>query len=86
MKVSYSCMENAASIISKHNQRITREKQSVSPQRTCNCRKPDQCPLDGNCLTTGLVYKAMVTTTDSSVIKQYIGSTEGQFKQRYANH
>ena len=86
VKVSYSCMQNVASIIRNHNKRTVRNNQSPSPERACNCRKPDQCPLEGKCLTAGLVYKATVTITDSGTTKHYIGSTEGPFKQRYANH
>jgi hypothetical protein len=52
----------------------------------CNCRNKDECPLDGNCLTKSIVYKAEITTTDVGETKEYIGMTAGTFKARYANH
>jgi len=30
--------------------------------RTCNCRKKDKCPLEGNCLSKGIVYQAKATS------------------------
>ena len=52
----------------------------------CNCRNKDECPLDGNCQTKSIVYKAEITTTDVGETKEYIGMTAGTFKARYANH
>ena len=40
--------------------------------------------MNGNCLENGLIYKAEVSTDDSS--KKYIGSTEPEFKLRWRNH
>ena len=50
----------------------------------CNCRKKDQCPLDGNCQVENIVYKA--TVTSRAGVKHYVGSTGGKFKLRYYNH
>ena len=46
----------------------------------------DQCPLDNNCLITSVIYKANVTTDKDNTGKNYIGLTEGTFKQRYTQH
>ena len=54
------------------------------PKRTCNCRDKEECPLDGNCLITRIVYKADVITNNNTI--SYIGNTGGTFKSRYANH
>ena len=48
----------------------------------CNCRKKGQCPLQNNCLATSIVYNAHVTTDENSHGKNYLGLTEGTFKQR----
>ena len=50
VKCSYSCMNNMASIISSHNAKVL----APAPEqasRTCNCRQPQNCPLNGHCLT-----------------------------------
>ena len=31
-------------------------------ERVCNCRKKEQCPLESNCLSKGIVYQAQVTS------------------------
>lgn len=91
IKVSYSCMPNVASIIKSHNNHILNHiGPSQAPnrpaERRCNCRNANQCPLNGECLTTSIVYKATVLTADGSDCKHYFGLTEGTFKQRYNNH
>ena len=51
--------------------------------KECNCRKNDQCPLEGKCLASNVVYQAAVTTetpTDSYV------RLARNFKERYRNH
>ena len=50
----------------------------------CNCRKKDQCPLDNKCLSSSVIYNAQVTTNNTT--KNYIGLTEGTFKQRFSQH
>ena len=76
------------SIINKRNKKILTNN-NTTPQNGCNCRKKDQCPLDNNCLITSVIYKANLTTdTDDTgdTGKNYIGLTEGTFKQRYTQH
>ena len=84
VKVSYSCMPNMGSIIKNHNKKILNN--NSTSQNRCNCRKKDQCPLDNNCLITSVIYKANVTTDKDNTGKNYIGLTEGTFKQRYTQH
>ena len=52
-------------------------------ERTCNCRKKEQCPLDGKCNNGPIVYKA--TISGGQTEKIYIGCTE-EYKKRLANH
>ena len=73
------------SIIKNHNNKILKKNVIQEPeQKKCNCRITDQCPLNGKCLTTCLVYKADVITDDDQ--RQYTGLTEETFKQWYYNH
>ena len=59
------------------------QSQTQTSNKECNCRKKDQCPLDGKCLTQNVVYQATVTTQTSS--KSYVGLATN-FKDRYRNH
>ena len=89
IKVSYSCMENMGAIISKHNKKIlSNNNTNDNSDKLCNCRSQQNCPLDNKCLTTSLIYNAQVTSTtaNQTTTKNYIGLTEGTFKQRYTQH
>ena len=87
LKISYSCMSNIKRIIDGHNKVTMRKSRDAekTPERKCNCRKPEECPLSGNCLATSVIYQATVTS-DNSTKETYVGLTEGAFKVRYANH
>ena len=54
--------------------------------KSCNCRRPADCPIAGNCLRSSVVYQATVTTEDSKADQTYVGLTETSFKTRFANH
>ena len=42
--------------------------------------------LKNNCLTSSVIYNANVTTKSDTTGKNYIGLTEGTFKQRYTQN
>ena len=51
-------MKNIKFVISSHNKNI------LNPRTTsfgCNCWKKESCPLNGECLTSQLVYRAAAT-------------------------
>ena len=51
------------------------------------CRRKEDCPLDGACLTRNVLYEAKVTSAIQNYGERvYIGITEPPFKERYANH
>ncbi|XP_030830987.1 alpha-1,3-mannosyl-glycoprotein 4-beta-N-acetylglucosaminyltransferase B-like [Strongylocentrotus purpuratus] len=77
LKVSYSCMPNVASIIKAHNKQVSSTDDHTKP-KTCNCRKKNVCPLQGNCQAGSIIYSAKVSGPESP--KQYIGLTEPPFK------
>ena len=56
-----------------------------APAKTCNCGVKASCPLDGQCRTSAIVYKASVSAPTKPT-KVYYGVTEGPFKDRYNNH
>jgi len=86
IKISYSCTQNMSSVIAAHNKRILNKEPVISEEssRTCNCRVPQECPLDGSCLQSSVIYKATVTAGAKAMC--YIGSTEGPFKTRFNGH
>ena len=80
VRVSYSWTENMKSFIRKHNnhtltKNTTQNHTTNKEPRKCNCRRPDECPVAGNCSAKSLVYQAKVTTTDNGETKKYIGVT-----------
>ena len=87
LKLSYSCMPNVQRIIKRHNQSVL--KNSAQPaqdqaERACNCKKKEECPLEGHCLAKGIVYQAQVTAADKT--ETYVGLTSTEFKARFRNH
>ena len=68
-------------VIRKHNSEIMKNPAS-STTKTCNCRRKTDCPMDGNCLSECLVYKASVSTTTN---KYYYDTCENASKERYNN-
>ena len=86
IKVSYSCTDNLLTIIKKHNRKILETSKTPPTENNCTCRIKNDCPLENNCLTTSVVYNANVTTESDATGVNYIGLTEGTFKQRYTQH
>ena len=83
LKLSYCCTSNVGNIIKQHNSKVL-SKTNDNTNRKCNCRSKPNCPLNGECLTQCLVYKATSTTSSNSFV--YYGTSEGEFKSRYNNH
>jgi hypothetical protein len=79
-------MSNIKSVISNRNQHLLGKKNEPENEETCNCHVKDKCPLDSKCLSTSIVYKAEISTSDGKEMKEYIGMTAGTIKKRYANH
>ena len=82
-------MPNVAATMKTHNSGVLRRTDQTSRgrlQKLCNCRKAEQCPLNGQCLATNIVYRASVKAAGCDAPMLYYGVTERTFKQRYANH
>ena len=86
VKLSYSCMENMRSIITKHNVSLLKKSNTPPPStsQSCNCRTSTECPLEGKCLTKSIVYEATLKTSEDTYT--YIGLTGDTFKARYSAH
>ena len=83
IKISYSCFPNMGSIISLHNKHILN---SNNTEYGCNCNNRDECPLENECLTPRIVYRADVTNRKTDEHKYYYGISDTPFKERYENH
>ena len=81
VETSYSFMNTISSMLSTHDKNILNPKQISFG---CNCRNRDNCPLDGECLTCNIIYRADITTDNDH--KFYYGISETTFKQRHNNH
>ena len=87
VKVSYKCMPSMAQAVSRHNMCILHDDQQNLQQPGCNCRGgPGSCPVQGKCLTDGVVYRAAVTETGSGNVEFYTGATGNTFKKRWDGH
>ena len=71
------------SIIQSHNKKILST--TTNDQPPCNCKNKNDCPLNGNCRTSSVIYKCEVTAPNQPK-KIYIGLTEKEFKTRYNGH
>lgn len=85
LKLSYSCTKNIASHISQHNFKVLNPKIATDPNNNnCNCRQPLNCPLNGQCKTSSIVYQANIESQGKQWV--YFGMTSKSFKERYNNH
>ena len=87
MKISYSGMPNISSHISSHKKSIIQEskKSQHLNQKTCDCHVAENCPLNGHCKQSAVIYQADVTPEIDNE-HTYIGLTEGHFKERLFDH
>ena len=64
VKVSYRTTPNMKQIISGHNTKIQTSKQApTTDKKLSNCRTKKDCPLEGKCLESSVIYHAIVTET-----------------------
>ena len=59
-------MPNVAQLIDGHNKAMLKNAGIAQPrqdeEKKSNCRKKEECPLDGECLVNEVVYQATVKT------------------------
>ena len=75
-------MSSMSNVIKQHNYIVLPTTENVG--RLCNCRNKENCPLDGKCLQSCIVYKADVITNKDSQI--YYDASDEKFKSRSNNH
>ena len=72
-----------SSMIKSHNKKVINK--DVKESKPCNCRVKSECPLNGQCQVTDVIYKCTVFSPDKPN-KVYLGTTEGHFKKQFYNH
>ena len=70
-------------MISSHNKHILN---SNNTEYGCNCNNRNECPLENECLTPRIVYRADGTNSTTDEHKYYYGILDTPFKERYENH
>ena len=70
-------------MIKSHNKKMINK--DVKESKSCNCRVKSECPLNGQCQVTDIIYKCTVLSPDKPN-KVYLGTAEGDFKKRFYNH
>ena len=90
VKVSYSCLPSMKSKINQHNKNILLEP-TISTEneqvRLCSCPQGAECPMDGHCLDSDLLYNAVLTSNLRNYdTKVYKGICSTTWKERFGNH
>ena len=83
VKRSYNCIKNIGSIISVHNRNILNP---IVKSYGCNCRVKSSCPLNSECLTPKIIYRAEVSNDAYNDKTFYFDLTDTPFKESYRNH
>ena len=85
IKLSYSTMKNLSSHITASNLKRLKPKTASKPLQDCNCPNENiECPVDGQCMISNVVYEAEIKTQHST--KSYIGMTGCTFITRWKEH
>ena len=71
-------MPNIKSAINSHNRKILHSPLN-SQNRTCNCIKKTECPLQENCLSESTLYQADISSENFQT-KIYYGISEKDFR------
>ena len=66
VKLSYSCMPNLKQKIDGRNKSILQKTTAPPILKACNCRRPADCPIDGNCLRSSVAYNICVASNSDN--------------------
>ena len=81
--MNYCCTQNLGNIIKSNNKKlISSNNQIILP---CNCRKKEECPLEGKCRANDIVCKCIASATGFPN-KVYLGTAQEEFKNWFYNH
>ena len=88
-------------MLSAHNAKILK-KDDLPQDDPCNCRKKEECPMEGKCNSKNVIYQATITPLPPNPTQEqedppqneneafkthtHVGLTSSKFKERWANH
>ena len=84
LKISYRCTPNMGTVISAQNAKLLKPP-GQDETKTCNCRTKENCPVNGKCLKTEVIYRAKVIEENGNE-QTYTGLTCNSFKERWDKH
>ena len=74
-------------IKNKRSQQKNTTTKPAEPQKLCNCLAREDCPINGLCLASSILYQATIKCSDNKYKpKRHKGVCETTFKKRYVNH
>ena len=76
-------MNNVSQIIKHHSRNVSDKKEKQT--NPCNCRNKNEYPLNGNCKAQNIIYNCTVSATPKFKQRVYLGTAEGNCKQRLYN-
>ena len=79
-------MINMKSLIQNHNANLLSKHNNPVAVLSCSCQQKSECPLNNECLSENLLYKAAVSQTPSQISRYYYRTCEKTFEKRYSNH
>ena len=61
VKLSYGCLASIKQIVDGQNKGILAKQNVITTpnEKSCNCRKPHDCPVAEQCLKKSVIYQAM---------------------------
>jgi hypothetical protein len=83
LKLSYRCTPNIGTIIAAKNSKLLQPPKEE--KRMCNCKQSQNCPVNGKCLDSSIIYRATINE-DSGKVNTYTGLTCNDFKTRWGAH
>ena len=83
LKLSYRCTPNIGTIISAKNSKLLQPPKE--DKKMCNCKQSQNCPVNGKCLDSSVIYRATINE-DNGKVNTYTGLTCNDFKTRWGAH
>ena len=72
-----------SSMIKSHNKKVINKE--VKELKSCNCRVKSECPLNGQCQITSILYKCTLLSPGKPN-KVYLGTAGADFIKQFYNH